>query len=120
MVDRVKEYKHSIDGTASDAVSDDTPATLFYESKTSLLRYGGFALHSMIKKRKKAAGSTTSANALTRSECQLLESLKSKEDERELISSAIHHLQQGSLTIITPRMLPLLREVLAKNCSSGK
>ena len=45
------------------------------------------------------------------------ESLKSKEDERELIPSAIHHLQQGGLIIITPRMLPLLREVLAKTAS---
>ena len=27
MVDRVKKYKHSMDGTTSDTVSDDTPAT---------------------------------------------------------------------------------------------
>ena len=72
MVDRVKKYKHSMDGTTSDTVSDDTPATSFYESKTSLLRYGGFALHSMIKKRKKAASSISSADTLTRSECQFL------------------------------------------------
>lgn len=103
MVDRVKEYKHSMDSTTSDTISDDNPATSFYESKTSLLWYGGFALHSMIKKRKRDAGSTASTNALTRSECQFLESVKSKEDERELTSSAIHHLQQGGLTIITPQ-----------------
>ena len=73
----------------------------------------------MIKKRKKATGSTTSANhdALSKSECQFLESLKSKEEETELIPSAIHHLQQGGLTIITPRFIPLLREVLSKTSS---
>ena len=121
MVDRVKEYKQNLDSTTSDAIADDTPAKLFYESKTSLLRYGGFALHSMIKKRKKATGSTTSANhdALSKSERQFLESLimKSKEEETELIPSAIHHLQQGGLTIITPRFIPLLREVLSKPAS---
>ena len=119
MVDRVKEYKQNLDSTTSDAITDDTPAKVFYESKTSLLRYGGFALHSMIKKRKKATGSTTSTNhdTLSKSERQFLESLKSKEEETELIPSAIHHLQQGGLTIITPRFIPFLREVLSKTAS---
>ncbi len=105
----LKSIKQGMDCTTSD---DDTTAKSFYESKTSLLRYGGFALYSMIEKRKKAAAST-----ISRSEHKFLESLKSKEDERELIPSAIHHLQQGGLTIITPRLLPLLREVLAKTAS---
>ena len=113
MVDRVKEYEQNLDSTTSDAISDDTPAKLFYESKTSLLQYGGFALHSMIKKRKKATCSTNH-DALSKSECQFLESLKSREEETELIPSAIHHLQQGGLT---PRFLPLLREVLSKTVS---
>lgn len=53
-----------MDRTTSNAVSYDASAKSFYESKTSLLQYGEFALHSMIKKRKNAAGSTASANTL--------------------------------------------------------
>ena len=115
MVDQVKEYKRSIDTTASDKVrSDDTPVATFYESSTSLLRYGGFALPAMIKKRKKEVSTVKSH---LKSECQLLESMKAKEDEHEQIPSAIHHLQQGGLTIVSPKMLPLLREVLRKTAS---
>ena len=115
VVDQVKEYKRSIDTTASDKVrSDDTPVATFYESSTSLLRYGGFALHAMIKKRKKEVSTLKSH---LKSECQLLESMKAKEDEHEQIPSAIHHLQQGGLTIVTPKMLPLLHEVLRKTAS---
>ena len=45
MIDQVKEYRRSIVTTVSDKVwSDDTPVAMFYESSTSLLRIGGFAL----------------------------------------------------------------------------
>ena len=74
----------------------------------------------MIKKRKlQALQPTTSANqyALSKDERQFLESLKSKEKETELIPSATHHLQQSGLTIITPRFLPSLHEVLSKTAS---
>ena len=110
MVDRVKKYKHSMDGTTSDIVSDDTPATSILRKQNQFATVWWICTHSMIKKRKKAASSISSADTLTRSECQFLESLKSKEDERELIPSAIHHLQQGGLTIITPECFPSIAE----------
>ena len=113
MVDRVKAYKQSVDVSTELSHGEvNTETTKFYESKTSLLRYGGFALHSMIKKRKKEE-----ATALAKSELKILESLKATLDESDDIPSAIHHLQQGGLHIVTPRIIPLLRAVVDKTAS---
>ena len=105
MVDRVKACKQCVGASTESSSSDvSTETNKLYESKTSLLRYGGFALHSMIKKRKKEAEATP----LVKSELKILESLKATLDESDDIPSAIHHLQQGGLHIITPRIVPLL------------
>ena len=112
-VDRVKAYKESVDASTELSHGEvNTETTKFYESKTSLLCYGGFALHSMIKKRKKEE-----ATALAKSELKILESLKATLDESDDIPSAIHHLQQGGLHIVTPRIIPLLRAVVDKTAS---
>ena len=105
MVDRVKAYKESLDAPTESSSGDvSTETTKLYESKTSLLRYGGFALHSMIKKRKKEAEVTPHV----KSELKILDSLKATQGESDEIPSAIHHLQQGGLHIITPKVVPLL------------
>ena len=114
MVDRVKAYKESLDASTESSSSDvSTETTKLYESKTSLLRYGGFALHSMIKKRTKEAEVTPHV----KSELKLLDSLKASQDESDEIPSAIHHLQKGGLHIITPKVVPLLRAVVDKTAS---
>lgn len=53
MTDKVKDYKKGIDcsetteGPLTD--SDDVSTVTFSESKVNLYRYGGFALHSLLK-----------------------------------------------------------------------
>jgi prophage DNA circulation protein len=66
----------------------------------------------MIKKRKKEDDT-----AHAKSELKVLESLEATPDESDNIPSAIHHLQQGGLHIITPRIIPLLRAVVDKTAS---
>ena len=97
--------------SSSDDVSTGT--TKLYGSKTGLLHYGGFALHSIINKRKKEAETTL----LVKSELKILESLMVTLDESDQMPSAIHHLQQGRLHIITSSILPLLRAVVDKTAS---
>ena len=75
IVEHVKDFKESLDASTESSSFDVNTETIklkFYESKTSFLRYGGFALHSMIKKRTKYVQATS----LVKNELKVLESLK--------------------------------------------
>lgn len=86
--------------------SVDVSAT-FSESKVNLYRYGGFALHSLLKKYYKQK--PCSKDILT-----TLRHLRVKGDELYNVPHAIQQLNQGGLDIITPHMLPFLRGLVEK------
>ena len=98
MGERVKKYKEDI------LAQEEPKIYKFTESNINLLRYGGFALHSMLSKRQRRGCEDC--------ELDLLKTLTVTEDEWDKIPPAIRHLQQGGLKIISPRMLPFLRYVV--------
>ena len=64
MVDRVKAFKMTLDAsTESNSGDVSTEITKFYESKTSLLHYGEFALHPIIRNRRKDTDATPHAKS---------------------------------------------------------
>ena len=87
----------------------------FTESKINLLRYGEFALHSMLLK--SASGVTEINKVDIEKEVELLMLIRVTEKEWDELPPATQYLQQGSLDIISPRMLPFLRSVVEKTTS---
>ena len=117
---KVKEFKKDITSETSAVQSTSTSASAsgserFIESNVSLLRYGGFALHSMLLKRERNV--SVLAESSTKIEIELLKSMKVTEEEWDAVPSAIKYLQQGGLDIISPKMLPFLRYVVEKTAS---
>ena len=106
MAEKVKKYKEDL---AQEEPTTTSSCDKFTESNINLLRYGGFALHSMLAKRQRRGCGDC--------ELDLLKTLTVTEDEWDQIPSAIRHLQQGGLDIISPRMLPFLRYVVEKTTS---
>ena len=111
MSDKMKDYKqHNINFPETAATSSvDVPTIIFPESKVNLFRYGGFALHSLLKKYYKHTQKPCSKDILT-----TLRHLRVKDDELGNVPHAIQQLNEGGLDIITPRMLPFLRELVEK------
>ena len=98
MGERVKKYKENL---AQEEPANTSSRDKFTESNINLLRYGGFALHSMLAKRQRRGCEDC--------ELDLLKTVTVTEDEWDKIPPAIRHLQQGGLDIISPRMLLFLR-----------
>lgn len=116
MAERVKDFKKGLSG----GIEEQSPITScsserFVESNISLLRYGGFALHSMLLKRHRNTSVVVQASAAQ--EIELLKSIKATDQEWDTLPSGIKYLQQGGLDIISPRMLPFLRHVVEKIAS---
>ena len=111
MTDKVKDYKKGIDcsetteGPLTD--SDDVSTVTFSESKVNLYRYGGFALHSLLKKYYKHTQKPCTKDILT-----TLKHRRVKEDQLADLPVAIQQLNQGGLDIIAPCMLPFLRGLI--------
>lgn len=88
----------------SSAVDDEsTDVFRLRESNFSLYRYGGFALHSVLKKRM----SHKSSQSKTRLPSANLTVHENKERWAEL-PIQIQQLQNGGLEIVTPDLLPFL------------
>ena len=110
MAEKMKDFKKGLS-------EEDSPATSwiserFTESNVNLLRYGSFALHSMLLKRQRNTSVLPEASAAH--EIELLKSIKAADQEWDTLPSGIKYLQQGGLDIISPRMLPFLRHVVEK------
>lgn len=105
MTSRIKEYKKS--GISADTVDSslEQPAQLF-ESNVSLYRYGGFALYSLLQKHKQDAQSQPKVH--------VLEKMRIKHEEVEMLPSGVKLLNQGGLTVVGPKMLPYLRALIDK------
>ena len=111
MADKIKGYK--VEKTSEE---DSTGASVSAESVLQLrehdiniYRYGGFALHSMLKKRRKInPGKSKSVH----SELQLLESMRIKDERWTELPIPIQQLKKSGLHMMTPEMLPFLRKVV--------
>ena len=118
MTDKVKRYKekrettdHSVDDADIHAYHEEETGTTFIESNVSLYRYGGFALHSLLQKYKRATGKASSSDTEV---VQLLEQLVIKPEQFSSLPSGIHYLNQGGLVIMNPCMLPYLRALIER------
>lgn len=116
MAEKVKDFKKGL----STGIEEESPATScsserFTESNVNLLRYGDFALHSMLLKRHRNTSVVAKASAAQ--EMEILKSIKVTDQEWDILPSGIKYLQQGGLDIISPRMLPFLRHVVKKTTS---
>lgn len=110
MSDEMKDYKQHINFPETAATSSvDVPTIIFPESKVNLIRYDGFALHSLLKKYYKHTQKPCSKDILS-----TLRHLRVKDDELGNEPHAIQQLNEGGLDLITPRMLPFLRELVEK------
>lgn len=119
MTEKVKEFKKELSQSMSESAEQlsqsSSSSHKFTESKINLLRYGGFALHSMLLKR--VRGVTEINKVDIEKEVELLLSIRVTEKEWDELPPAIQYLQQGGLDIISPRMLPFLRYVVEKTTS---
>ncbi len=119
MTEKVKDYKFSV-AEAPVANPSSPVKPKFMESNVSLYRYGGFALHSLIKKLQKQhetpkkSGHSQQSIANAVESLSILKLIKVKEDQKDDLPNAIKLLNQGGLTIVSPLMLPYLRAVLSK------
>ena len=109
LTERVRDYKTHL---SSCSTNDDPPAaTTLHESNVNLYRYGGFALHSLLKK---YSHHSPPSDEHTTSLVILRQLNVSDSKEFDKLPSAIHHLNHGGLNIIKPCMLPYLRILIEK------
>ena len=125
MVETVKNYKlHHTDTVApstSSAVDDEsTDVFRLRESNVSLYRYGGFALHSLLKKRMSHKSSQTKTrlpSAQHSQEWRILQQIKIKKERWAELPIQIQQLQNGGLEMVTSDLLLFLRQ-LVENVAS--
>ena len=99
MSEKVKYFKKGL-STVEKESSVASCSERFIESNVNLLRYGGFAFHSMLLKRNR--NHSIIAEASVAHDIELLESIKVTVQEWSTIPSGIKYLQQGGLDIISP------------------
>ena len=102
MIEHVKQYK------ADTASSDDLlshSSELFEESTVSLYRYGGFALHSLLK--------TRFLNSSVERDIILKLCIK-KAEEQNKVPSPVQYLQEGGLQMVKSELLPFLKKLVRK------
>ena len=119
MVDKVKDYKvadFKASGASTSIACNDESAITLKENDVNLYRYGGFALHSMIQKRTKAMQEKPRDTSLQRELTFLRHLLIPKQREKEL-PVPILELNQGGLHMVTPELLPFLRQLVEKVAS---
>ena len=121
MVETVKNYKlhHSdTEAPSNSSAVDDESTDMFQlrESNVSLYRYGGFALHSMLKKRM-SQSKTRVPSAQHGQEWQILQYMKIQKERWAELPIQIQQLQNGGLEMITPDLLPFLRQLVEKVAS---
>lgn len=94
MTEKVKEYKISMCPGPSQVGDQSETNAIFTESNVSLYRYGGFALHSLIKKHEKQRESMKQSLSITKSQSMstaeilsILKQLKVKENQRNELPS---------------------------------
>lgn len=120
MVDQVKDYKAqqtlpTESTTTATAPSTTTGSSIkLKESNVNLYRYGGFALHSMIRKRKKAEQKSPKDSAILQTELNFLHSLQIRKDRWNELPTPILDLNQGGLHMVVSEMLPFLRKLVEK------
>lgn len=113
MASKVQEHKAQQVMSASTSNNTDAKASqTISESNVALYRYGGFALHSMMEKRK---CHITRANA--KNELELLNTLKVRKEEWDGLPPAIQQLTRVGLDIQSPTLLPLLCKIVEKTFS---
>ena len=120
MTEKVMDYKtDDLNDSAATCLSVttnccDSPETVFVESNVSLYRYGGFALHSLLKKY-----STDIQTSCSRDQdiVLVLKQLKLTDKQISELPDGIWHFNQGGLDIMNPCMLPYLRVVIEKVAS---
>ena len=129
MVETVKKYKLHINDTEEPTTSSESKkhdeAVIFKltESNSSLYRYGGFALHSMLKKwlsnnsKFKSRSSLSSVQHMYKQELEFLQHLKIQRKRWTELPIQIQHLQKGGLEMVTPDILPFLRQLVDKVAS---
>ena len=121
MVDQAKDYKASL-STESDATgacvgASGTESTItLKENNINLYRYGGFALHSMSEKRKRKL-ETEPKNYCVRLELRFLENQLIQKEDWDELPTPIKDLKQGGLHVVSPKMLPFLRQLVEKVAS---
>lgn len=108
MTDKVKEYKKQNVDSLETTTCTDMPTT-FCESKVSLYRYGGFALHSLLKKYYKHTQKPCTKDILS-----TLRHLRVRDDQLDILPHAVRQLNQGGLDIISPSMLPFVKSLVEK------
>ena len=111
MADKVRDTKTAQALEVAAGTTDEMSHTLT-ESNVALYRYGGFALHSMVQKRRCHVSKET-----VKSELALLESLKVTKEQYSQIPRAIQQLNRGGLSVPSPTLLPFLRMIVEKTTS---
>ena len=107
MTEKVKDYKIKLTETPEEC-SPDTDST-FMDSSVNLYRYGGFALHSLLKRYYQDTRNPHNINLLA-----LLKKLKIKEEKWADLPHGVNELRQGGLDMISPKMLPFLGALVEK------
>ena len=84
---------------------------VYSESMTSVYRYSGFAIHSMIEKRKKFGD-------VKRNEVEVLESMICKHDESYAVPKQVRDFDYGNLCIPLAKIIPFIQLLLQKIMSN--
>ena len=120
MVDQVKDYKANLstesDATGSCVAASSESTITLKEHDINLYRYGGFAVHSMIEKRKRKL-QIEPRNSCVQLELRFLENQLIKQEHWDELPTPIKDLKQGGLHVISPKMLPFLRQLVEKVAS---
>lgn len=120
MVERVKEYKVHLspesDASGACVATGSESAITLKENDVNLYRYGGFALHSMIEKRKRKL-ETGPKDSCVQLELKFLENQVVQKDQWNELPTPILDLKQGGLHMVKPTMLPFLRQLVEKVAS---
>jgi hypothetical protein len=111
MVDKIKHYKVDKFSEDSSGASTSDESIQLREHDVNIYRYGSFALHSMLKKRRKATpGKLKSVHV--HDELQLLECMRIKDERWNELPIPIQQLKKRGLHMMRPEMLPFLRNVV--------
>ena len=117
MTEKVKDHKSQFPSAPIESEAarwDEESVVPLVESNVCLYKYGGFALHSLIKKYTKTDGHVSHDHD---SMLVILKQLTIKQNQLSLVPYGIHQLNEGGLVIMDPLMLPYLRVLIEKVAS---
>ena len=100
MIENVRSYKET---TSDDGLISQQSTSQFQESTIALYRYGGFALHSLLK--------SASHSKFVK---EIILKLCMEKEAWDTLPEPVQYLQQGGLTMIKPDLLPFVRKLVEK------